>query len=94
MTGLFKDAQGVIIWRNIVGAILLIAGVAIYIIISFTNIDNWFKLVPGGVCIAMSLIAFDFITIKAIKETFEIAKGVKKNQQANEQPSKGSEQNQ
>lgn len=76
--------------RNIIGGVLILGGISLYVIITFTGISNWFQLVPGAVCIFLSFIAFDFITIKAIKETFEIAKGKK----SNEQQSKSSEQGQ
>lgn len=80
--------------RNIIGGILILAGISLYVIITFTGINNWFQLIPGAVCIFLSFIAFDFITIKAIKETFEIAKGVKKNDQAEQKPSQGSKNDQ
>lgn len=59
--------------RNIVGAILLVAGIVDSIIQINKGIQTWYEIVIPLALVFFSLLAFDFITIKAIKETFDAA---------------------
>ena len=70
--------------RNIVGIVLLLAGIALYVIQTVKGVSNWYELIMGGVLVLLSFIAFDFITVKAIQETFQNVKNKKSEQDKNE----------